>query len=264
MILPPHPSLPRFSREKLSCGDHKCILNFAVICSLLVRMYHTLIAIIQAKTQLHFSFLFSFLFIFPVFLHYCSENVVPLCSALQTTGSTSRRRTAGFTGWSAHQHLCCCRFLQPVIKYQPTPPGPQGHQPHGHILCHLHRVTLGNKHESTSSMNAKRSSKAACKFSAVSSCFLIWLAPSPPGNLPLNLRLRSGVRSLLWSSPKASPLSNKCFFSKSKKETLDFSEQNLFIPSLSISFLFHNVFREYVWVRENFGSSTWRINHRIR
>lgn len=154
-------------------------------------------------------------------------------------------------------------FLQPVIRYQPAPPGPQGHQPHGHILCHSHRVTLGNKHESTSSMNAKRSSKAACKFSAVSSCFLIWLAPSPPGNLPLNLRLRSGVRSLLWSSPKASPLSNKCFFSKSKKETLDFSEQNLFIPSLSISFLFHNVFREYVWVRENFGSSTWRINHRI-
>ncbi|XP_029887392.1 uncharacterized protein LOC115348602 [Aquila chrysaetos chrysaetos] len=30
----------------------------------------------------------------PVFLHYCSENVIPLCSALQMTGSTSRRMTA--------------------------------------------------------------------------------------------------------------------------------------------------------------------------
>lgn len=87
-FLPTPATRPRFSPEKFSCSYHKCILSLPVICcSLLLRMYHAHIAIIQVNAWLlHF---FS-----PVFLHYCSENVVPLCSALQMTGSTSRRMTA--------------------------------------------------------------------------------------------------------------------------------------------------------------------------
>lgn len=131
-----------------------------------------------------------------------------------------------------------------------------------HSATRACRVAFGNKHKSSDFINAKGRSKTACKFSAVSSCFLIWLAPLSPGNLPLSLCLHSGAQSVV-SSLKAPHLSNKCFLTKSKKETLDFSEQILFIVSLSISSVSHNVFREYTWVRENFGSSKIRVNNRI-
>lgn len=125
-----------------------------------------------------------------------------------------------------------------------------------------YRVAFVNKPKSHGFINAKGRSKTACKFSAVSSCFLIWLAPLSPGNLLPSLHLRSGVQAIV-SSLKAPHLSNKCFLTKSKKETLEFSEQILFVVSLSISFLFHNVVREYAWVHENFGSSKRRVNNKI-
>lgn len=131
-----------------------------------------------------------------------------------------------------------------------------------HPATHAYTVAFGNKHKSPGFINAKGRSKTACKFSAVSSCFLIWLAPLSPGNLPPSLLLHWGVQAIV-SSLKAPHLSNKCFLTKSKKETLDFSEQILFIVSLSISFLSHNVFREYAWVCENFGSSKIRVHNRI-
>lgn len=75
---------------------------------------------------------------------------------------------------------------------------------------------LRNKHKSFSFINAKGRSKTACKFSAVSSCFLIWFAPLSPSNLLLSLCLHPGVQSLVRSL-KATHLSNKCFLIKSKK-----------------------------------------------
>lgn len=172
-----------------------------------------------------------------------------------------RRGPMHLTQKKAPEAVSPMLFLQPIIRCQPTPLGPRcwaGHQPHGRWIT----VAFGNKHKSPGFINAKGRSKTACKFSAVSSCFLIWLAPLSPGNLPQSLRLRWGVQAIV-SSLKAPHLSNKCFLTKSKKETLDFSEQILFIVSLSISFLSRNVFREYAWVRENFGSSKIKVHNRI-
>lgn len=92
----------------------------------------------------------------------------------------------------------------------------EGHPALGHIQW---QAEFGNKHKSPSFINAKGRSKTACKFSAVSSCFLIWLAPLSPSNLVLSLCLHWGVQSLVRCL-KVPHLSNKCFLTKRKTQTL--------------------------------------------
>lgn len=60
-FLPTPGSLPTFSPEKFPCGYHNYILNLPVICcSLLVRIYHTHRAIIQANPWLTLLLFLSF------------------------------------------------------------------------------------------------------------------------------------------------------------------------------------------------------------
>lgn len=72
-----------------------------------------------SHTYSHYSSKYTltclFGFFSPVFLRYRSENVIPPCSALQMTGSTSRRTIAGFTAWSAH-HCLYCFFLIFILE----------------------------------------------------------------------------------------------------------------------------------------------------
>lgn len=73
----------------------------------------------------------------------------------------------------------------------------------GKVIQHVHtssnRQPLEINTKASVFINAEGRSKTACKFSAVSSCFLIWLAALSPSNLLLSLCLHLGMKSLVRS-----------------------------------------------------------------